>query len=151
MWWPTQCEEVRADEDEEEVGIEERTLPYVPIETDGLKEARQQDPEHESDGHAEQQRREEHAGEVDLADHDAGIHAGARSNSAMRSPASERIARVTGLLFWLSRLGHSWLSASSTRASSRGDGCAASNSLRNCSSRSEEHTSELQSLMRNSA
>src|SRR3546814_7067460 len=113
MWWPTQCEEVRADEDEEEVGIEERTLPYVPIETDGLKEARQQDPEHESDGHAEQQRREEHAGEVDLADHDAGIHAGARSNSAMRSPASERIARVTGLLF-----------------------------------RSEEHTSELQSLMR---
>src|SRR3546814_12525239 len=63
--------------------------------------------------------RSEHAGEVDLADHDAGIHAGARSNSAMRSPASERLARVTGLLFWLSRLGHSWLSASSTRASSR--------------------------------
>src|SRR3546814_19762096 len=93
----------RAGEDEEEGGIEERTLPYGPIETDGLKEARQQDPEHESDGHAEQQRREEHAGEVDLADHDAGIHAGARSNSAMRSPASERIARVTGLLFWLSR------------------------------------------------
>src|SRR3546814_14454953 len=89
------------------------------------------DPEHESDGHAEQQRREEHAGEVDLADHDAGIHDGARSNSAMRSPASERIARVTGLLFWLSRLGHSWLSATSTRASSRGDGWASSNSLPN--------------------
>src|SRR3546814_18311476 len=119
MGEPTQREEGRADEDEEEGGIEERTLPYGPIETDGLKEARQQDPEHESDGHAEQQRREEHAGEVDLADHDAGIHAGARSNSAMRSPASERIARVTGLLFWLSRLGHSWLSAPSTRASRR--------------------------------
>src|SRR3546814_2662572 len=110
MGEPTQREEGRAGEDEEEGGIEERTLPYGPIETDGLKEARQQDPEHESDGHAEQQRREEHAGEVDLADHDAGIHAGARSNSAMRSTASERIARV----------------------------------------RSEEHTSELQSLMRNS-
>src|SRR3546814_20359240 len=98
MGEPTQREEGRAGEDEEEGGIEERTLPYGPIETDGLKEARQQDPEHESDGHAEQQRREEHAGEVDLADHDAGIHAGARSNSAMRSPASERIARTPGLL-----------------------------------------------------
>src|SRR3546814_19678861 len=93
MGEPTQREEGRAGEVEEEGGIEERTLPYGPIETDGLKEARQQDPEHERDGHAEQQRREEHAGEVDLDAHDAGIHHGARSNSATRSPASERTAR----------------------------------------------------------
>src|SRR3546814_15642752 len=122
MGEPTQREEGRAGEDEEEGGIEERTLPYGPIETDGLKEARQQDPEHESDGHAEQQRREEHAGEVDLADHDAGIHAGARSNSELLSPASERIPRVPGLLFWPSRLGNRGLSAASPTAARPGNG-----------------------------
>src|SRR3546814_14832832 len=103
MGEPTQREEGRAGEDEEEGGIEERTLPYGPIETDGLKEARQQDPAHESDGHAEQQRRDEHAGEVDLADHDAGIHAGARTNSAMRSPARDTNAPPNSPDFWPDR------------------------------------------------
>src|SRR3546814_5248942 len=115
------------------------------MEAQRVQQPRNEQPREESNKKAQEQRRDEDACNIDLADHAAGLHAGLCLNRARRRPTRPR----TSGLFSPEALRSASDSVESIWASRVGDGASRPISARTaCSSRSEEHTSELQSLMR---
>src|SRR3546814_4584831 len=111
------------------------------MEAQRVQQPRNEQPREESNKKAQEQRRDEDACNIDLADHAAGLHAGLCLNRARRRPTRPR----TSGLFSPEALRSASDSVESIWASRVGDGASRPISAR---TRSEEHTSELQPLMR---
>src|SRR3546814_8674991 len=111
-----QARKGKPDEEKEQGEVKQRPLPDDAIEAQRVQQPRNEQPREESNKKAQEQRRDEDACNIDLADHAAGLHAGLCLNRARRrttrprtsglfSPEALRSSSDSAASVWASRVG----------------------------------------------